>query len=323
MNTKSYLDRFTFKVFQFAESKCGLQANDKIIVSVSGGVDSVSLLCLLDSFRQKIPLELHIVHFHHGLRKESDHEEEFVKDLASRKKIECTVFRSDQFKDNKGMQVKAREWRIDKLINCKDRLSFDKIATGHHLDDFVETQIWKLVRGTSLFSLQPLLPNNPPYIRPLLDTPKTDLKDYLERIKQDWCEDVSNTSNDYTRNMIRNEIIPRLDKYSGGKLLEKFSAIGQESQYLNSLFEELISSDIFECSSLAYQSVVENNSLLAKEIIHRFLLYNGQQEINRDNIERIYELVLSGRGNWSLDLKEGIKVEGAKKKIRVVPGIQS
>ncbi|MBU2510892.1 tRNA lysidine(34) synthetase TilS [bacterium] len=318
MQTKSYLEKFNYGIYQFASQHNLLESNDKIIVSVSGGIDSVSLFCLLASFRRIMNLELHVVHFHHGLRDASDEEEAFVTELSSSEGIPCSVIRSDKFKGEKGLQNNARKWRYKHLQEILIRLKFNKIALGHHLDDLVETQLWKMMRGTSLFSLNPIKVSNPPYIRPLLNTPKKELKDYLERINQKWCEDQSNFSNDYTRNLIRNQIAPVMDKCAGGKLLEKFLALNDESIYLNQLFDDQIPTDIYETVELPYKTITECNPLFGKELIHRFLIFYNQQEITRNTVERIYKLVQSGQGNWTIDLKGNRIIMGKNKRIKIL-----
>ncbi len=318
MQTKSYLDKFSYKIYQFASHHNLFKSNDKIIVSVSGGIDSISLLCLLSSFRQMNNLELHVVHFHHGLREASDEEESFVKELCSSKGISCSVIRSDKFQGEKGLQNSARQWRYKHLLESLNKLKYNKIALGHHLDDLVETQLWKMMRGTSMFSLNPIKVKNLPYIRPLLNTPKKELKDYLIRSKQEWREDQSNLSNDYTRNLIRNQIVPIMDKCAGGKLLEKLLALNDESTYLNQFFESQVSANVYETIELPYKTIIELNPLFGHELIHRFLIFHNQQEITRSNIEKIYELVKSGQGNWSVDLKGEMKIQGKHKRIRII-----
>ncbi|MGK0289236.1 MAG: tRNA(Ile)-lysidine synthase [bacterium] len=310
------LDRFTYQVFQFATSHNLIQANQKIIVSVSGGLDSISLFCVLDSFREKIPLELIIVHFHHGLRKESDEEEIFVRNLAKQKEVDCYVYYASDLNKTSGLQQNAREWRYNHLSQLKKETEADVIALGHHQDDLIETTIWKIVRGCSLFGLDALREKNGFYIRPLLQTSKKDLKKYLEQKNQLWMEDQSNQEEYYTRNKIRNQIIPLLRECSGGQFEEKITGLTKDSRQLDEFF----------CSSthlkknwneLSYKELLELPTIFAHELIHRFLNFHDQTEVTRRNIEKIMELVESGRGNWTLNLKNKKIILGKNKKLMI------
>lgn len=311
------LDRFSYRVYQFVQQHRLIENGDKIIISVSGGVDSVCLLKLLNSFCTKLDFALHLLHFNHGLREESAEEEEFVRKLAETNRLPFTLIRAQNLKGCKGLQNRARQWRYDHLVQLLHDLKFNKIALGHHLDDLIETQIWRLIRGSSLFSLNPIQAKNLPYIRPLLDTPKAALKHYLQSIGQEWREDRSNESDDYTRNLIRNRIIPEMECCAGGKLAEKLKGINKDTMYLKQLFHEQVPSEIYEQAELEFDTVSRLNPLFGHELIHRFLLFHHQKEISRSTIEKIYHLVASGKGNWRVYLKEGKILVGVKKTVKV------
>ncbi len=318
MPEPTFLDKFAFGVFQFSNRYQLLAEKDKIIVSVSGGIDSVCLLVLLDAFRLKIEFDLHVVHFHHGLRAESDEEAVFVSRLAEERKIPITIKRTESLYGKKGMQQKARFWRYEQLQLLKEEFGCNKIALGHHLDDLVETQIWRMIRGGSLFSFNPIQVKNLPYIRPLLNTPKRDLKNYLSEKNQKWVEDGSNESNDYTRNLIRNVILPEMDRCAGGKLSEKLSGLNSDAIYLKQLFDDQIPAESYKTDHLNYQTITDLNPLLSQELIHRFLLHHDQNEITRATIGKIQQMVASGKGNWNIALKDGAVVRGYNKRIVLV-----
>ncbi len=311
------MNRFCYDIFKSSLAEGLIQPHDKIIISLSGGIDSMSLSCLLSDFREKIELDLHWVHFNHGLRPESVGEALFISELSHQKGIPVTIVKTDRLSGHKGMQNQARDWRYENLERTRQELGFDKIALGHHLNDLVETQIWRLVRGGSLFSFNPILKKNLPYIRPLLHIPKLELESYLKEIGQAWCEDASNTENDYTRNLIRNQLIPIMQTCAGGKLEEKLLALDHDARLLKALFQESVPSEQFECDRLAYSDINAYPPLLACELIHRYLLHNGQTEINRNNIELILKQVQSNRGNWSINLKDGVQISGRHKTITI------
>lgn len=311
------MNRFCYSIYKASLDAGLIASGDKIIISLSGGIDSLSLCCLFSEFREKIDLDLHWVHFNHGLRPESREEESFVCNLAEKKGIPVTIRHADHLNGHKGMQNRARLWRYENLSRIRSELGFDKIALGHHLNDLIETQIWRMLRGGSLFSFNPMVKINLPYIRPLLHTPKVDLKLYLEQSGQVWCEDSSNADNDYTRNLIRNQLIPVMQKCAGGSLEEKFLSLDKDASLLKEMFHSHIPPAKYELDSLPYSEIVSQPELLACELIHRFLIYHGQTEINRAHIELIYKQAAANIGNWSISLKSGTTVSGRYKQITI------
>ncbi len=312
------MDRFSYHLFKFSEENQLIEKGDKILVSISGGVDSTSLFRLLHAFREKIDMQLHLVHFHHGLRKESDEEERFISALADRYTTPLSVIKATHLKGASGMQNSAREWRYRHLNQVMRQLDYRKIALGHHLDDLIETQIWRMLRGGSLFAFNPMQVLSLPYIRPLLNTRKEELTAYLRKIGQDWTEDMSNQADDYTRNMIRNQILPLMKDCAGGRLAEKLLALNDDATQLKYFFNDLVPTHKYQQKELSFRMISELNPIFAKELIHQYLIYNNQLEITRASINRIYELVTGNRGGWLVCLKNGISVLGKSKKISLV-----
>ena len=305
------MDRFSYNIYKRSLLKRLIRANDKIIVSVSGGGDSVALFVVLMDFMEKMDLTLHMAHFHHGLRKESDHEEESVRNLAQKYTIPLTVFHSTDFLQVKGVQEKARSWRKKNLLELRSKLNFDHIALGHHQDDLIETQIWKIARGCSLFALKGISPKSGRFIRPLLYTPKMDLLHFLKRRNISWCEDSSNLDNVYTRNIIRNEILPLMEKISGDRLRDKLTGLANDAVQLEQAFVKTAKKGYTE-ETLSYTTINDLSPPFAQEFLHRFLLEHGQIEITRANIEKIISLVNQKKGNWSISLKHGKKILGKR-----------
>lgn len=311
------MNRFCYNIYKSSIEENLVTAGDKIVVSLSGGIDSMALSCLLLDFQEKINLESHWVHFNHGLRPESEEEEAFIRDFSAAKGVPVTIIQTDQFCGQTGMQNKARSWRYNNLHRVQEELGFNKIATGHHLNDLIETQIWRMIRGGSLFSFNPMLKLNPPFIRPLLHTPKKELEDYLVATGQTWREDASNDRDNYTRNLIRNQLIPIMQICAGGKLEEKLLSLDGDARLLKELFHKAIPPETYEQETLSYSTITGQPPLLAAEMIHRYLLYHGQTEVNRANIELIHKQVLSNLGNWSINLKDGKAVSGRYKTISI------
>ncbi len=196
------------------------QQRDRLLIAVSGGADSV-VLCELC---RQAGYDFSIAHCNFQLRdKESDADEIFVKDLGRKYEVEIFVKKFDVKKyeeENKvSIQVAARELRYHwfrELVNQSPALPFNYILTAHHADDNIETVLMNFFKGTGIQGLQGILPKDPGigkcFVRPLLFARKKDILLYAQENKLHWREDASNSSNVYTRNYFRNELIPSLQK---------------------------------------------------------------------------------------------------------------
>lgn len=291
-----------WKVLNFAQNEGLFSRNDKIILSVSGGLDSTFMLHVFNQIRTRFPLKLHIAHFHHGIRKESDDEARFVESLALQADLPFTLFKSSKLNDIKGMQEKARNWRQEKLTALKEEKGYDFIAQAHHLDDLVETQLWRMIRGASLFQLHPIKPLVQHWIHPLLELRKSDIKNFMESEGLNWKEDSSNQTTDYTRNTIRNKLIPLIHEISGPRFEEKMEQLSYDAKALNDLFQQSIPDHLYKTEQLKKTDIQRQPEIFGREIIHRFLIHNQITEINRKQIDEIYTLALSDKGQWQVSL---------------------
>eukprot|EP00435_Cladocopium_sp_Y103_P023065 s27_g5.t1 len=219
-----------------------------VIISVSGGQDSVALLCLVHQVARRYPWKLQVLHFNHGLRPEASDEELFVKDLAKTLEVPFFVRRHPDptaLKGSKaGLQAAAREWRqaeSKKLLSDLETAEKGVILLAHHADDQVETQLLKLLRGAHLAQLGGMRARDGPFARPLLEIRKEELRAFLQSEGQSWMEDASNAFPVYQRNRIRLQLVPMLVDLLGGEeaLQNRFSALGHQSRQLSSLLEEL------------------------------------------------------------------------------------
>ena len=200
-------------------------------VAVSGGADSVGLLRILRELRAELGILLSVVHFNHKLRgNESEEDERFVAQLAREHRLEFHTASADvkaeASTEGTSIEATARELRygffqqlIDPEDNKQSRL--DKIATGHTLDDQAETVLMRIIRGAGMRGLGGIYPVVDlddgaevigEVIRPLLETRHRELKEYLRQIGQPWREDSSNRDPRFTRNRVRQVLLPLLER---------------------------------------------------------------------------------------------------------------
>lgn len=191
-----------------------------IVLAVSGGVDSVTLLDALAIISTKLGYKLFIAHFNHKLRpKASDEDEVFVKNLAKSYNIDFYSSKGDVLKHSRensmSIEQSARELRYTFLENITKTLQAEFLATGHTKDDSAETFLLNLMRGSGLTGLSGIpqkryISKNSSIIRPLLIFTKNELIEYAKRRGLKWREDESNTLMNYTRNKIRNNLLMSL-----------------------------------------------------------------------------------------------------------------
>ena len=210
----------------------------KLIIAVSGGVDSIVLfhLCL------KLKLNFFVAHCNFKLRKkESDLDEKFVRDLAIKHNIKFYTksFNTKKLSnnDNKSIQMVARELRYSWFEELSKELNIKHILTAHHLDDSLETFLINLSRGSGIDGLLGIPEVNDTVYRPLLIFKKDEILSYAKENKITWREDSSNKKREYLRNQIRLEIIPKL-KEINQNLLDNFSKSIDRLQQSKSIIKD-------------------------------------------------------------------------------------
>lgn len=190
-----------------------LQWGDKVLVALSGGADSVALLLLL----QKAGYECEAIHCNFHLRgEESMRDEEFVRSLCHAKNTPLTVVDFDtlSYAHEKGISIEmaARELRYEAFEKHRQERGAAAIAVAHHRNDSAETLLLNLLRGTGIRGLRGIKPRNGHIVRPLLCVGRDEILNYLNRLHEDYVTDSSNLQTDFTRNKIRLEIIPLMQK---------------------------------------------------------------------------------------------------------------
>lgn len=197
------------KVARFIETHQLLQPCERVLVGVSGGVDSVVLLHILTS----LGFECVVAHCNFHLRGiESMRDEQFVRRLASEYELsyQQTDFDTAQYaRINKiSIEMAARKLRYDWFAQIAVETACSVIAVAHHADDSAETMLLNLIRGTGLRGLTGIAPINGNVVRPLLCAERYEIERYADTHKLPFVIDSTNASNDYSRNKIRNAILP-------------------------------------------------------------------------------------------------------------------
>lgn len=201
----SFLD----KIRNYISSNGLLEDGTKVIVGVSGGADSTALLLIL----LRLGYRVHAVHCNFHLRgSESDRDQQFVTDLCNRLgvKLEICQYNTQQYASDHGISIEmaARELRYADFERIMHKCGASAVCIAHHRDDSVETILLNLIRGTGIKGLTGIKPRNGHIIRPLLCVSRQDIENWLNEIGQSYVTDSTNLETDYTRNKIRNQLLP-------------------------------------------------------------------------------------------------------------------
>jgi tRNA(Ile)-lysidine synthase len=200
------------KVQQYIDAHQLTAVEDKLVIALSGGADSVALLEVL--LHLNYCVEAAHCNFH--LRdKESDRDEKFVRKLCKELKVKLHVAKFDTkaYADQHQLSIEmaAREQRYSWFEELREKIGAKAIAVAHHRDDSNETLLLNLIRGTGLTGLLGIRPKNGYVIRPLLCVGRQDILDFLESIHQPYVTDSTNLQDDFIRNKIRLHLIPLME----------------------------------------------------------------------------------------------------------------
>ena len=192
---------------------------------MSGGADSVALLVLMSELRKEHGFEAVVLHFDHGIRKDSADDAEFVRRLAGRFGLPFHSARVKVVrKKGESIEMAARRERLAFFAESMKRLRLDCIATGHHMDDVAETFLMRLKRASGADGLSGLKPvsvvGDIVFIRPLLNLRGGELRSFLKSRGIAWREDSTNSDVTILRNKVRHVILPFLERELDPKIVE-------------------------------------------------------------------------------------------------------
>ena len=217
-------NKIEHKVKDFINKYEMVNSQDRIVIGVSGGADSVCLLFALKSLMKELEITLFVAHVNHGLRGEyACRDERFVKALSKKLDLPCYIVRVDAGdvarKEKLSIEEAGRILRREYFQEVKEKTGSNKIALAHHINDNVETFVMNLARGSGLRGVAGIKPVNGDYIRPLLCLTRSEIEEELKEKGISFCIDETNADNRFMRNRIRNVIIPNLEKLNSKAVL--------------------------------------------------------------------------------------------------------
>lgn len=298
-----------------------LKAGDRVAVGVSGGADSVALLVLLHSISDVMGLELVVCHLNHCLRgEESLGDADFVRELAERLGLEFRLCTFDAAKEARrsgvGMEEYARGRRYAFFHQCAGEAG--RIATAHTLSDAVETVVFNMVRGTGVKGLCGIPRVRGSIIRPLRDCTREQVESYLAQAGQPYRTDSSNNTDQYSRNYIRHNIIPAMERINPslttvmGRMMEQME---QQWQMTETLAQKAMAEVADGEYSYLRSKLLALPEPVAAALITRWLEQAGAG-ISARQLELIYSVAKSGSG--SVQLARGVHLSADRDHLRLV-----
>jgi tRNA(Ile)-lysidine synthase len=274
----------------------------RLLVGVSGGPDSVSLLLGLTRMAGQFSLDIIAGHFDHGLRSASIQDAEWVRAFCERIGIRCVVgrdeFRSEEAGSSKAIEASiaihqpeevSRKRRYDFLARLAATEQCRWVAIAHTADDQAETVLHHIIRGTGIKGLagipaRRLLEQNIALIRPLLQAQRRNLIDELDQIGQSYLTDITNLETGYTRNRLRREILPRLreefNPQVDAALVRLAVQAAEASSLIGTLARDLLNGAVLDCQPEVTR-------------LQRKILFDQPAVLIREALSQLWE-----RQNW-------------------------
>ena len=202
------------RIKRYIEEQNMFAEGDYVVAGVSGGADSICLLCVLLEISQDIPVTIHVVHVNHGIRQEAGEDAEYVEEFCRRRQIPFTLVEEDvpaiATKNHISTEEAGREVRYDAFCRVLEEnrgTHRGRIAIAHNRNDCCETFLFHLFRGSGLKGLMGIPAVRDDIVRPLLCVDRAEIERYLEEKGIHYCIDQTNLEDNYTRNRIRHHIL--------------------------------------------------------------------------------------------------------------------
>lgn len=313
-----------------------IEKDDKIVVGVSGGPDSICLLHMLNKIKEKMNFSIYVAHINHMIRKEADEETEYVQKFCNMQGIKCYIKKIDVKKEaekqKKGTEETGRQIRYEFFDEVLKQTNSNKIATAHNMNDNAETIVMNILRGSGISGLKGIEPiRNNKYIRPLINISREEIEQYCEINKLNPKIDKSNNENIYTRNKIRNVIIPYIKKEFNPnfvKTLKRLSELAtEENQYLNEITKKEYNKIKIEKKENQIILNLKEFNKLEIVIKRRLILYTINElmlsttGIEKVNIDDVIKLCNNNIGNKYLVPIKNLKILVKKGKIFFIANI--
>lgn len=308
-----------------------IENGDKIVVGVSGGPDSITLLNVLKNIKEKeiIKFNLVVCHINHMIREEAVSDEKYVEEYCKKNNIEFFAKRIKveemAEKEKIGTEEAGRKARYEFFNEILNKTNANKIATAHTANDNAETVLMNIIRGSGTLGLKGIEAKNGKLIRPLIECKRSEIEKYCKDENLNPRIDKTNFENIYTRNKVRNMLIPYIENNFNPNIIEAINRLSdlskQENDFLEKLTKEAYKKILVEQKK--NEIILDLNSFNSQEIVikNRLVLYTinilfgTRSGIEKKHIEDIIKLCSNNIGNKFLIPNKKVKILVKNKKI--------
>ena len=303
-----------------------IENGEKVVLAVSGGPDSICMLDILKDIKndEKIDMNFEIVvaHVNHMIRKEAEEDEKYVKKYCEENQIEFYSKSIDVQKmanNNKiGLEEAGRKARYDFFDEISEKTNAQKIAIAHNKNDKVETVLMHILRGSGINGLKGIEPKRGRYIRPLIECERNEIEEYCNEKNLQPRIDKTNFENEYTRNKVRNLLIPYIQKEFNPNLIQTIdrlsNLVAEEEDYMDKQVKKTYEEILISENQKEVQLDLKRFNLQEKVIKSRVILYTitrlfgNSKGLEKIHIEDIIKLCSNNIGNKYLTPNKKIKI---------------
>lgn len=299
-----------------------IQKGDKIVIGVSGGPDSMCLLNCLFCLKEILKIELVVCHINHMIREEAEEETKYVQEFCEKIKVPCFIKYANITKMSQeqrlGTEEMGRKVRYEFFEEVAKQTGANKIATAHNSNDNAETVLMNLLRGSGISGLKGIEIKVSSYIRPILECDRAEIEGYCEEKNLQPRIDKTNLENEYTRNKIRNQLIPYLQKEFNPNIIQTLNRLSELAGEEEGYFKEIVN-QTYETLKIGENEReivldLQKFNVISKVIKGRLLLYTinkiigTTQGISKVHIEDCIKLCANNIGNKYLTPNKNVKI---------------
>ena len=295
---------------------------------MSGGPDSITLLSVLLQLKKEYNLSLIVAHVNHMIRENAIKDEEYVKKFCEKNQIQYFIKRENVLekskREKKGLEECGREVRYNFFEKVLKETNSHKIAIAHNLNDNVETIIMNVIRGSGLSGMKGIEAKRGIYIRPLIEITREEIEKYCEEQKLSPRHDESNDDNTYTRNKIRNIVLPYLKEEFNPNILNTITRLSkivkEEQNYMDKQVKEAYNEILIDDKNMIIYDLKKFNNkdaVIQKKLILLGIkkIFGNTKGIEKINLDDIIKLCNNNIGNKFLKPNKRTKIEIKNKQI--------
>ncbi|MCI9287671.1 MAG: tRNA lysidine(34) synthetase TilS [Clostridia bacterium] len=311
------------KVLQTIVKNKLIQNGDKIVIGVSGGPDSIALLDVLIKLQNKIKFDITVAHINHMIRAEAIDDQKYVEQYCKNKKIKCFVKQAkveEVAKNQKiGTEEAGRNLRYEFFNEILEKTNSNKIATAHSKNDNAETVLMNILRGSGTSGLKGIqAARDDKYIRPLIECERKEIEEYCNENNLEPRIDKTNMENIYTRNKVRNLLIPYIQREFNPNIIEALNRLSQiasmENEYFKlqtiKIYNEIKEEETKEQITLNLKKFNSQKLVIKNRIVLYTInrLFGSSSGIEKIHLQDIIKLCGNNIGNKFLVPNKKVKV---------------